>query len=246
MKNGMKHTIIILALLQTVLSNAQVVNREIRKGNNDYNNKSYSDAELHYRKALEKNPESEKATYNLGNALYKQNQFEPSITKFESLTKSKNTASELSKYYYNLGNAYFKTQKMDKAIEAYKQCLRMNPKDADAKHNLFLAENMQKQQQNQKNKDQKNDQNKDKDNKQEQQQKQDQQNKKDQQQKQDQQQKEDQQKKQDQQQAGKEQQMSKEDAERLLQALEQDEKNVQKKLEEQKMKARKIPVEKEW
>jgi Ca-activated chloride channel homolog len=241
MTNGMKHSILLIALSQTILCNAQVANREIRTGNKEYNKKAFSEAEIHYRKALEKNPDSEKATYNLGDALYKQDQFEPSITKFESLTKGKSNAADQPKYYYNLGNAYFKTQKLDKAIEAYKQCLRIDPKDMDAKHNLFLAENMQKQQKNQKdqqNKDQKDQNDKDK---KDQQKNQDQQ--KDQQQKQNQ---ENQQEKQNQNKSGKEQQISKEDAERLLEALEQDEKSVLKKLEDQKMQGRKIPVEKEW
>lgn len=229
----MRYLILILAIIQSLLCNAQVANKEIRKGNKEYSKKAYNDAEIDYRKALDKKPDLEIATYNLADALYKEGQFEPSITKFESLTKTKANSSQLSKYYYNLGNSYFKTQKMEDAINAYKQSLRLNPKDQDAKHNLFLAQHMQKQQQkqqqqkeNQKNqdkKDQKNQENK---------QKQDQQ-------------KEQQQKEQDQQQ-GKEQQISKEDAERLLEALEQDEKEVIKKVEEKKMQVRKVPAEKEW
>jgi Ca-activated chloride channel homolog len=247
MRKEMRNQILLIVLCIPLVSIAQVENPEIRKGNKEYDKNAFNEAELNYRKALEKNPASEKATYNLGDALYKQNQFEPSITKYESLINTRKSPSELSKYYYNLGNAYYKTQKLDKAIEAYKQCLRLSPRDADAKHNLFLAENTQNQQQQQKNKDQKNqDKKDDQQQKQDQQKSQDQKDKQDQQQKQDQQNNQEQQQKQDQQQAGKEQQMSKEDAERLLEALQQDEKNVIKKVEDQKMKARKVPVEKEW
>jgi Ca-activated chloride channel family protein len=236
----MKNLLIFFLLILTLGLNAQYEKLEIRKGNKEYNKGAYGESELHYRKALEKNPESNNANYNLGNALYKENQFEPAITKYETLTGKVTDPVKLSSYYYNLGNAYFKTQKLDKCIEAYKQSLRLNPADTDAKHNLFLAQNMQKQQQQQQNKD-----NKDQDQKNKEDQKKDQdkqqdknkeQNQKDQQKKED---KQDQQK-------NDQQQISKQDAERLLEAMEQDEKNVMKKVQEQKAQVRKIPVEKEW
>jgi Ca-activated chloride channel family protein len=236
----MKTLIVIFFLIPALTIYSQSEKREIRKGNKEYHKGSFANSELHYRKALEKNSESPGANYNLGNALYKQNQFEPAITKYENLTAKETDKSKLSAYYYNLGNSYFKTQKLDKCIEAYKQSLRLNPSDADAKHNLFLAENMQQQQQQQqqqnkdKNQDQKNKDNQKKD--QDKQNKDQQQNKKDEQ-KQD---KKDQPKNED------NKQISKQDAERLLEAMEQDEKNVMKKVQEQKAQVRKIPVEKEW
>jgi Ca-activated chloride channel family protein len=236
----MKNLLLILLLVPFIGLKAQEEKREIRKGNKEYNKGAFGESELHYRKAVEKNPTSDNANYNLGNALYKQSQFEPAITKYETLTGKETDPAKLSKYYYNLGNSYFKSQKLDKSIDAYKQSLRLNPKDADAKHNLFLAQNMQKQQQKQQNKDNKDqDQNKKDDKKKEQDKKQD----KDQQQKEDQKKQQD---KQDQQKKGQEQQISKQDAERLLEAMEQDEKNVLKKVQDQKMQVRKIPVEKEW
>jgi Ca-activated chloride channel family protein len=242
----MKNLVIIILLVPVLGLNAQYVKREIRKGNKEYNKAAYGESEIHYRKALEKDPESENANYNLGNALYKQNQFEPAITKYESLTGKETNPKKLSAFYYNLGNSYFKSQKLDKCIEAYKQSLRLNPKDADAKHNLYLAQNMQKQQQKQqqqqnqdnKNKDQK-DKNKDK-------QKQDQNKQHDKNQQQSQKDQQKQQDKQDQQKNDQKQQISKQDAERLLEAMEQDEKNVMKKVQDQKAQVRKIPVEKEW
>jgi Ca-activated chloride channel family protein len=239
MNNAMRSAIIILLMLYSIVSEAQVDNKDIRKGNREYYKKSYSEAELHYRKALEKMPNSKKANYNLGNSLYKQDQFESAITKYESLTSNQVDSKNLSKYYYNLGNSYFKSQKIENSIEAFKQSLRLNPKDQDAKHNLFLAQNLLKQQQQQKQQQQ--NQNKDQnkhDNKNDQQEK-------DKQKDQNQQQR-DQQNQQDQKQKQGDQQISKEDAQRLLEALEQDEKNVLKKLDDQKALLRKIQVDKEW
>jgi len=238
----MKNLLMIILLFPVLFINAQNEKSEIRKGNKEYIKGAFGESELHYRKALEKKPESNNANYNLGNALYKQNQFEPAITKYETLTGKVTDPARLSSYFYNLGDAYFKSQKLDKSIEAYKQSLRLNPNDADAKHNLFLAQNMQKQQQKQ----QQNQDNKNQDQKNKDKQKQDQEKKqeKDQQQSQKDQQK--QQDKQDQQKNDQKQQISKQDAERLLEAMEQDEKNVLKKVQDQKAQVRKVPVEKEW
>ncbi len=220
----MRTLIVIILLLPGVLE-AQQVRNEIRKGNNEYKDGNYNEAELHYRRALEKNPESSPANFNLGNTLYKQDQYEAATSKYELMTNNTSAdKTDMAKYYYNLGNSYFQSKKLQQSIEAYKQSLRLNPNDADAKHNLFLAQQLMKKQQ------------------QEQQQNQKNQDKNQQQQEQQQQQQQQQQQKQPQQ----KQQISQQDAERLLEALEQDEKETLKKVEEQKMNVRKVRVEKEW
>lgn len=230
--------IVFIVLLVPVFGFSQQVKKEIRQGNREYDKEVYDEAELLYRKALEKKPESAPANYNLANSLYKQEQYEAAATKFETLLPKATSKEELSKYFYNLGNTYFKSQKLEKSIEAYKQSLRLNPSDADARHNLYLAKSMMDQQQQEQEQEQEQDKDKDKDKEQEQ----DQQNKDNQEDNKNQQNKKDQQEQQQQQQ----QQISKEDAEALLEALEQDEKDVMEKLQEQKAAARKIPVEKEW
>ncbi len=117
----MKRVFIIIMLIQPLLIHAQQVKKQIRKGNHEYADEKFKEAEDWYRKALEKEPESGKATYNLGNALYKQDQFEPATTKYESLLEKEKDPLLRAKYYYNLGNSYFKTQNIEKSIEAYKQ-----------------------------------------------------------------------------------------------------------------------------
>lgn len=149
--------------------------------------------------------------------------------------KNTNDPKRLSNYYYNMGNAFYKQKNYKASVDSYKNALRNNPDNDDARHNLILAQKMLLQQQNQQ--DQQNKDNKDnkdkKDNKQDEN-NQNQQNQKDQQQNQQQ---------KPQQQQG---QISKEDAERLLNALEQQEKDVLDKLDKQKAILKKKPVEKEW
>lgn len=210
----------------------------IREGNKQYKENKYSDAETSYRKALNKNSKSLEASFNIGNSLYKQGKYDEAAKQFTTIADSvKNNKDVLSKSYYNLGNSYFKSNKLQESATAYKNALRNNPTDMDAKFNLSLVNNMLKQQQqnkdknqdNKDNKDNKDDKNKDnKDNKNDQ--NKDQQNKD--------------QNKQPQggnkpQQQPQQNQISPEDAKRILDAMKNDEKAVQQKVQEQKAKEEK-------
>ena len=233
MNKRMKYFFLIPVLFISATGYAQPEQKFIRKGNHEYNDKKYGEAEVNYRKALEKKSTSRKAEYNLSNSLYKQEKYEAAATKYQNLTQQEKDRNERSRYFYNQGNSLLKANKLNESIEAYKNALRNNPADEDAKHNLQYAlrlKNTQQQQQ-QENKNQQ--ENKDNQDKQDQQ---DQQNQQDQQQQQSQQQ-------QAQQQKG---QISKEDAERLLQALENDEKEVLQKVREKQSQVKRIPVEKDW
>jgi Ca-activated chloride channel homolog len=219
-----------------------------RRGNDKYNKGSYQQAELEYRKALEKNPKSYRADYNLGNALYREKQYDAAGAKYAGLAEKEKNKQKRSRYYYNLGNTLYESKKYNESAEAYKNALRNNPNDKDAKHNLLLAMQMLKEQQNkqkqdqQQNKNDKNDKNKQDQNKQK-----DQQNKDKQQNQQGQNQQQNQQDKNEQ--AGQQPQkgqISPQDAERILQALENEEKDVMKKAQEQKEKVRKVQLEKNW
>jgi tetratricopeptide (TPR) repeat protein len=246
-KNGMAMKFILLVLMTaySVHANSQTEGRFIRKGNSAFEDGLYQQAEIEYRKALEKVPLSGKADYNLGNALYKQKQFDAAATKYAALAEKVNDRPDLNRYYYNLGNALYESRKYQESVEAYKNALRKDPRDMDAKHNLQMAlkklmeqrqnkndqQNKQEQQdQNGQNKDQ---QGKDQDSKNQQQKGQPQDNKGDK-------------PPQPQQPQASPKQISPEDAERILQALENEEKNVIRKVQEQKEHMQEVPLEKNW
>lgn len=193
----------------------------IRDGNKQYQQKKFSDAELNYRKGMEKNDHSYEANYNLGNALYRQDKLEEAAKYYSGSTALKKDKDAQQNAYYNLGNSLLKAEKYQESVEAYKNALKINPKDDQSRYNLSYALSKLRQQQQQN----KNDKNKDnKDNKQDQNKQQQDQNKK----QQDQKQQADNKQQQGQQQS--KPKISKEDAERMLQALKNDEKNLQKKL----------------
>ena len=157
------------------------------------------------------------------------------------------TDDDKAKIHYNVGNSLLKSQKLDESIEEYKESLKLNPNDQEVKYNLSYAINMKNnQQQDQQNQDQQQDQDKNEDQKNDNQ-NQDQQDKeqenKDQQQQQDQQQNEE--SKQDNtKQQQQEQKISKEEAERILEALKDNEKDLQKEL--RKIKGKRVKTEKDW
>ena len=226
----------------------------MRDGNRAYTDKKFSDAEINYRKALEKNQNLTNGVFNLGDALYKQERYPEAADQYRKSAEKATSAGEKSEALHNLGNALLKDKKYEESIAAFKESMKLNSKDDDTRYNYEYAKAMlQKQQQQQKQNQQNKDQNK-KDDKKQDQKKQDQQNKdqqkKDQekkdQDKQGQQNKEEQQK-QDQQKPGqpKKQQISKQDAERILEALKNQEQKVQAKLHKQKAVGR-GSVEKDW
>jgi Ca-activated chloride channel homolog len=225
----MKNGIVILLLLVSGYVAAQQELRDIQEGNQLYEQGQYDQAAAAYRSALEKNSLSAPGKYNLGNALYQQEEMEESLQQYADVAGNSTDPAVRAKAFHNMGNAYLKGQEYEKSIEAYKRALRENPDDMDTKYNLAYAQSKLKQQQQQQNQDQ---QDKDQENKdqKDQQQNQDQQNK-------DQQQKDGQ---------PKEKPYSKEEMERIMQRLNNDDKKVQDKVNKQKTTATPSRSDKDW
>ena len=238
---------------------SQKERKDIRKGNELYQkalgDSGYVDtlrmqkAELYYRKALDKDINSYEGGFNLGASLFKEKKYSLAADQYKILASTGKEKSELASVYHNLGNSLFMDGKLQECIEAYKSSLRNNPNDTATKYNLAAAQKLLQDAKNnpQQNQDQQDQQDQEKQDQQQQdQQQQDQQ--KDQQEKQDQQQAKEDEKKEDgeEKQMQKPDQISKEDAERLLQAIQQDEKELQEKLKKEKAKTKRIRVEKEW
>ncbi len=229
----------------------------VRQGNRDFSNGTYNEAEINYRKALDKNPTNTTAQFNLGDAMYQQENYEKAAEVFSKTELKGKSSTEKSDIYYNYGNSMLKAGKADEATAAYKQALRENPGNEEARYNLEYLRQKQQQDQNQdQNKDDKKDQDKqdqdkqDQENKDQQDQNKDEQEQdKDQEQNQDQQQQNQQDQKQEQ---GKQneqqaQKISKKDAERMLEALKNNEKKTLENLKKaKKQNAKVIKSEKDW
>jgi tetratricopeptide (TPR) repeat protein len=238
--------ILSILIIASSIAYSQSERSLIREGNKFYSNNKYLDAEVSYRKSLETNKDSKVGAFNLGDALYKQEKYDEAAEEFRIATLKETDKESKAKAFHNLGNSLLKSQKLQESIEAYKNALKLNPNDLNTKYNLEYAKRMMQQQQQQNKDQQKQDKQEDK----QKQDKQDQQkqNKQDQQKQDKQNQQKQEQQKQDQpkQQQAKQQdqKISKEDAERMLEALKNEEKDVQKKLQK-KVPAR-ISIEKDW
>ena len=219
-----------LLLLVAMSISAQTDRQYIRQGNKQFNAGDYPNAEVSYRKAVEKNPKNPQAAYNLGNALLAQKKDSAAIEQFQNASKLETNPLRKYQSFHNMGVICQSHKMYGEAIEAYKNALRLNPADDETRYNLILCKHeKQKQDQNKQNQDQnKNDQKKDD---QKDQQKQDQNKDKD--------------KKKDKQQEQKPQ-MSKDNAEQLLNAAMQQEKQTQDRLKKAQQQPQRRNIQKNW
>lgn len=247
-------SLFMLILWCSTSMSAQKERSMARKGNRFYADSAYTEAEVAYLKALDENPELKEAQYNLGNNAIRQQKFAEAIEQFEMLAAEAKDKNEASDIYHNIGNAYLgkyqqalqdqqKAEKagedLDKSIESLKQSLRYNPDDDETRYNLAVAQKLkeqgpppQQQQQDQQQKDQE---------------QKDQEQNKEQQQQQQQEQNQEQQEQQQKEQQARPDQISKEDAEKILNAMMQEEKELQEEQKEkQKAKVHSSRVEKDW
>lgn len=212
-------SILIASLFCLPLWGQKQVRDLTRSGNKLYRSKEYSKAEIDYRKALEVNKSDRTTIFNLANVLYRTDRGEEAGKLYQSLTPHLSLLSptEAADLTHNAGNTAFRAKQLEQAIEYYKESLRRRPSDEDTRYNLALAQKLLEEQKNNGGggQDQKQDQDKDQ--------------KKDQQQDQQKDQKKDQQ---PQPQQPNQDQMSQETANRILQALQKDEKNTRQKLEQ--------------
>lgn len=133
-----------LAFTASVL--AQADRRYVRQGNRLFQNEDFNEAEIRYRRSIEQNPQNIKGMFNLGNALYKQGRYEEAAELFQGLAQFAPGEAEKAYAYHNLGNSFLHTEKFAESVEAYKNSLRINPNDEQTRFNLAYAMNLLQQQ----------------------------------------------------------------------------------------------------
>lgn len=252
MKNFIKYGFTFFALLFSGLASvfAQQKDKNLPKANEEYSQNKFSEAEADYRISNSKFPNRSVSPYNLGNAIYKQNQ--ASEAKYAYAKALKNARSRIQKHkaFHNLGNVFMKEKDYTQAVEAYKNALRNNPTDEETRYNFALAKKMLKENPPKDNKDKK-DKNKDKKDQDKKDQDKKDQDKKDQD-------KKDQDKKNQDKKDGKDKQdpnqppkpqpgeISPDRLKNLLDAVNNEEKKIQDKVNAKKGKGKAVQTEKDW
>lgn len=259
----MKRSVLIFMVLMGVVSAfGQNERKVIRDGVRAYEDGEFAEAEVQFRKAENIDHESYEAEFNTGAALYGQEKYEETAKQYQALLDQTDEVDKTAQIWHNIGNSLLETQQFAPSIEAYKNSLRLNPSDEDTRYNLAYAKQklkeQQEQDQNKQDQDQDQDQDKNKDEQQDQEQDenkqdQDQDENKDEEQdqeqdknKDEQEQDNEQEQEQDQQQQPVPPEISKEDAERMLKAIQQQEKDVKDKVDKNKAAAAKVKTEKDW
>ena len=204
---------------------AQTDRQYVRQGNKQYRAGDFANAEVSYRKAVEKNPRNPQAVYNLGNALMAQKKDSAAIEQYQNAAKLETNPMRKYRAFHNMGVICQGHKMYGEAIEAYKNALRLNPEDNETRYNLVLCKHQKnKQDQNQQQNQQQNKQDQQKDEKKDQN-KQDQNKNKQKEEK---------------------PQMSKENAEQLLNAAMQQEKQTQERLNKAQQQPQRRQVLKNW
>ena len=217
-----RYFFLFVACLLSIATMAQADRQFILTGNRYYRLQNFAKAEAEYRKAVAVNGENAQALYNLGCALMMQQKDSIAVEQFQKAGSLEKSALRKAKVYHNIGVVCQAHRIYGDAIKAYEESLRNNPSDDETRYNLALCKRLQKNQKkgggNSKEKDKgKDKQNKDQNDKKQQSQKNDQKDK-----------------------------MSKDNAEQLLNAAMQDEKNTQQRIKKAMQQPRSRKLQKAW
>jgi len=231
-KNTLLFFTIFLSL--SAVSFSQNPLKNFRDGNRQFRDGNYNNAEILFRRGLETDSTDVRGRFNLANTLYKQGEFEKSAEMYGDLLNDRRLSQkQKANAFHNLGNSFVRTENFEEGVNAYKESMKLNPND-DTRYNLAYALQRLQQQQQEQNQDQQNNQNQDQQQQQNQQQQQRQQN----QQNQDNQQKQ-------QQQGSQPHQLRQGDAERMLNAMDRQERNTLDKRKQQNVQQRNR-AERDW
>jgi Ca-activated chloride channel family protein len=135
----MKTILIVTGLFGGLSCLAQDVNKTIQQGNILYRQEKYDQAEIEYNNAVQQEPSNNTARFNLGNAVYRRGKQTDAIKVFERIAGDAADPDLKSKAYYNEGVVLSVQKKLEESIEAYKNALRRNPGDQEARENLQKA-----------------------------------------------------------------------------------------------------------
>ena len=135
----MKNYILYILLPFSFVVSAQEKDKTLPKANDEYSEKKFVKAEANYRISNSKFPKRTVAPFNLGNSIYKQNQIAEAKFAYAKAIENIKTRPQKHKAFHNLGNVFMKEKNYSAAVEAYKNALRNNPTDEETRYNYALA-----------------------------------------------------------------------------------------------------------
>jgi Ca-activated chloride channel homolog len=130
---------VLSGVLMLSSASAQTPNAVIRKGNQLYKQGEFDKSLAEYEKAVKLEPSNSAAKFNFGNALFRKQKWEEAEKNFENVITNSKEQGLREKAYYNEGVSLTKQKKLEESIDAYKNALRLDPTDEDARINLQKA-----------------------------------------------------------------------------------------------------------
>lgn len=124
------------------LKEQREANGFLSEANSEISQDNFVGAEVNYRKSIAINPSEEIGKYNLGNAYYNEEKNDEAMRRFTQAAAISESKPEKHKAFHNLGNTFMNAKKYQEAVEAYKSALRSNPTDDETRYNLALAKDM--------------------------------------------------------------------------------------------------------
>ena len=240
--------IVLLSCFVSLSAQQTKINKESNNltldGNIEYVEDNLIEAEALYRKSISKDSLNLAAKYNLGNSFYSNKLNEEALNQYRLSIKNSNDKSTLHKSYHNLGNLYMQSEDYQNAMDSFKNALLNNPEDDETRYNYVLAKELLKNQDNNKKDDKDNKNDKDKKDNKENKKGEDKEDKKE----------KDKQKNNrnndadnsDKNKKPRQNKISPNQLENLLKAMDNEEKNVLKKVNKNKMKGKPIKNKKDW
>lgn len=129
----MKSVVLMLLFVLSVTDGA-------RKANEAYERGDFVTAENGYREALLVTPNDARLQFNLGNALTRQGKFDEARAAFEQFKSMSTNPNDRAAADYNIGNIHGLQEQWAEAAQRYRDALRGTPDDAQAQYNYELAQ----------------------------------------------------------------------------------------------------------
>ena len=246
-----KNIVVVLAILFSLVVKGQEKDKNLPEGNEAFNEKNYIDAETNYRISASKFPKKADSYYNLGNTIYTINQPAEAKFAYQNAIKNATTRAEKHKAFHKLGNVLMKEKNYEGAVNIYRQALINDPADEETRYNYALAKKMLKENppKDEKKNDKEKDEKKEQDKKEKEDKKDGDKDKKDNKGDKDKDKKDEGKNEKDDKGDGKkpkEGQISQQRIQNLLDAVNNDEKRVQEKVNAQKVKGKPVETDKDW
>lgn len=140
----------------------QKADNYIYDGNQAFDASNNVEAEKNYRRATATGLKKDIAQYNMGTTLQQDNYVAEALSVYADAVEITKERPNKHRNFHNIGNALMQIKEYKGAVEAYKNALRNNPNDDETRYNYALAKKMLEDEEN---KDDQKDDQKDQDNK---------------------------------------------------------------------------------